>query len=239
MRRALLACAGALLLSAGDVPAQVTGQATLSTAYRFRGEDLSDGRPALQGGLSYDLAPGLYAGALVTTAKLDPAVNTRLAAQFYGGYAHRVSPRWALEIGAVRYLLPSAGDGVGYNFSEAYLGATWAVSERTRVNSRIFGSRAYLGAPARALYGEFDLTRRVTDDVSFMAHVGYLGHRAGGGPEHPEEPAQMDLRLGVAWSLRHYTLQFDIVDSTATQLHCPAGTARCGLGAVVSVSRAF
>ena len=62
----------------------------LLSDYRFRGESLTEGRPALQAGVNYDHSSGLFVGGLVSNVRIDPDV-VGLGAQIYGGYT---PPDW-------------------------------------------------------------------------------------------------------------------------------------------------
>jgi uncharacterized protein (TIGR02001 family) len=53
----------------GTVAAQVQGDVALLSDYRFRGESLTEGRPALQAGVNYDHSSGLFVGGLVSNVR--------------------------------------------------------------------------------------------------------------------------------------------------------------------------
>lgn len=117
---ALLLCATPLFASA-----QLTANVSLTTNYKFRGQDQDTSRtkaikPALQGGFDYSFGDsGWYVGNW--NSSVDWLSGNSLEADFYGGYKFKAADTdW--DVGALTYAYP--GNSVG-NTTELYGAATW------------------------------------------------------------------------------------------------------------------
>ncbi len=237
MRATGLLCLLTLLLVRGVAVAEVSGHVALLSDYRFRGESLTDGRPALQAVVNYDHSSGLFLGALASTVRIDPAVSG-LGAQLDAGYARSFSERASWEIGVVTYLFPHALQTLverGYDYTEAFVGASYDM-----VNARLYYSDDYFGTGGKAAYLEVNASRPLNERVALTGHLGFLDHRqtrqplAGG-----RDRSQLDFKAGIAIDVTGFTLELSIVGTTAQQDACPAGTGHCNITGVVSVSRPF
>jgi uncharacterized protein (TIGR02001 family) len=122
--------------------AQVTGNASLVSDYRFRGISQTFEKPALQGGVDYSHASGLYAGnwnSNVSEGAGYPGGNLEM--DFYGGWKKSFGDV-GLDVGAIYYYYPStdASSARGTAFvnprtgevftgrvdnKELYVGASW------------------------------------------------------------------------------------------------------------------
>ncbi|MBY0455007.1 MAG: TorF family putative porin [Burkholderiaceae bacterium] len=117
---AALVCALPLLASA-----QLTGNVSLTTNYKFRGQDQDTSRtkaikPALQGGFDYAFGEsGWYVGNW--NSSVDWLSGNSLEADFYGGYKFKASDV-DMDLGALTYAYP--GNSVG-NTTELYGAATF------------------------------------------------------------------------------------------------------------------
>lgn len=129
------------LLASGSVFAQaatpatpehtVTANVTLTTNYKFRGQDqvttrATSVKPALQGGFDYAHSSGFYLGNWNSSVNFNP--NNSLESDIYGGYKFSYGDL-AFDVGALTYLYPglsvaNTGEiygGVGYGpFSFKY-----------------------------------------------------------------------------------------------------------------------
>ena len=215
------------------VAAQVTGNVALLSDYRFRGESLTEGRPALQASVNYDHSSGLFAGGLVSNVRIDPDV-IGLGAQVYGGYSHPISEHAALEAGVVTYVFPQPSSGPTYNYTEAFIGGSL-----DKVTSRLYYTNSYFGGGA-GTYLELNASRALTDHISVVGHLGYLYLSE---PREPGTSMQrhgtVDFLAGVTAEVQGFTFGLSIVGTNAPQDACPATTGRCSTTVVVSVSHNF
>jgi uncharacterized protein (TIGR02001 family) len=121
-------------------PHTLAGNIGFFSSYRFRGIDQTFGKPALQGGIDYSHARGLYAGnwnSNVNSGAGYPDGN--LETDFYAGWK-KTWGGWGLDLGAIYYAYPgtNASPTVFVNprnatkthrgsvdNKELYLGGTW------------------------------------------------------------------------------------------------------------------
>jgi uncharacterized protein (TIGR02001 family) len=101
-----LALAQAAPAAAPASPHTVTGNLGLFSSYRFRGIDQTFGQPAIQGGIDYSHANGLYAGnwdSNVNQGAGYPGGNIEM--DFYGGWKKSWGD-WGLDVGGIYYYYP-------------------------------------------------------------------------------------------------------------------------------------
>lgn len=139
------ACGAPILASAQQAAPQsahtFTGNAGLFSSYRFRGIDQTFGKPALQGGIDYSHASGLYAGnwnSNVSEGAGFPAGNLEM--DFYGGWKKSWGD-FGLDVGFIYYYYPG---------TDANLAAgTALVNPRNATNiytGRVDNKEIYVGA---------------------------------------------------------------------------------------------
>ncbi|MGH8027822.1 MAG: TorF family putative porin, partial [Pseudoxanthomonas sp.] len=110
---AFLASASPALAQAGesDKPFHWSNGAAISTEYVWRGQSLTDGKPAIVGELKISHGNGLYAGIWAGSLDLGPGTDTRAEFDYflgwnkrYGkvyvntGYLYRLRPSDTLEL---------------------------------------------------------------------------------------------------------------------------------------------
>lgn len=95
------------------------------TEYRYRGISQTRLKPALQGGIDYSHASGLYVGFWGSTIKWikDAGGDANAELDFYGGYKTTLGDV-GLDVGVLRYQYPSHKLVVSPNTTELYLAGT-------------------------------------------------------------------------------------------------------------------
>jgi uncharacterized protein (TIGR02001 family) len=224
----------ALLLSSNAAIAQVSGHVSLLSDYRSRGEALTDGRPAVQAGLAYDDASGIFLGALASNVRIDPTA-TGLSAEIYGGYARSFGEHKSWEIGANTYLFPRPLIPPDYDYSEVFIGTSV-----NRLSARLYYSTNYFRSGAHAIYSELNTEQPLTERLALLGHIGYLQTASPGHTASVERGgSQLDFLAGIGWNVSSYEFEFGVVGTASRHEPCPAGTGRCNSTAVVLVSRLF
>lgn len=116
----------------GNTPGStLTANVALTSNYKFRGQDQDQiGRqgvykssaikPAIQGGLDYTHASGVYVGSW--NASVDWLAGNSIESDLYAGYRFKAAP-FDLDVGAITYLYP--GNSAG-NTTELYAGVGWS-----------------------------------------------------------------------------------------------------------------
>jgi len=215
------------------VAAQVSGDVSLLSDYRFRGESLTEGDPALQAAVNYDHPSGIFLGGLVSNVKINPDVSG-LSAIGYAGYTRPLGERSAWEAGVVTYVFPQPTYGPDYNYTEAFVGATFAA-----LSSRVYYTNSYFGG-GQAVYAELNATHALDQRFSLSAHLGYLGQaEPRSPPPSGERRGLIDFQAGVSVELSGFKLGLSIVGTDAQHSTCPIGTGRCNTTGVVSISHPF
>jgi uncharacterized protein (TIGR02001 family) len=200
-----IALAAAATLSSGTVLAQaaapaekpdfvVTGNFGITSDYRFRGLQQTDGDPAFQGGFDLAHSSGLYVGTWgsnVSSWAAGPAASTKLEIDLYGGYKTEVAGV-GVDVGAIAYMYPGSstgGDSSGANWrantQEAYLGLTYGIA--TFKTSYVLSKNYFAstcptaqtcGADASGtMYYDLTLAKEIMPKLTASIHAGYTDYK--------------------------------------------------------------
>ena len=197
---AVFALAAASILRASPATAQPSAAVSLFSDYRFRGYSLSDGRPVGILDLSYDATNGLYgavSGSLVASRGegLKP-----LGLIVNGGYATRLSSRFALDLGVTHSSYSKYSDrAASLSYTEVYAGISGKL-----LSARLNVSPDYV--KGGSAYGEVNGNWRLANNLSLTGHVGVIVpfRRIQPGYRYSED---FDWKLGLARQLGPVSLQ--------------------------------
>lgn len=117
----------------------VTGSVIFVSDYVFNGISQSYRAPAIQGGLDYALANGLYIGTWASSISGSQYSNASMELDIYGGYKGKVGADLAYDVGLITITYPGGKaynsiDTTNNNLTSAYkrwdtaevvMGATW------------------------------------------------------------------------------------------------------------------
>lgn len=185
-------------LTPGGAGAQVAATLSAETDARYRGQSVSDGRPAFDLAVSFDSPAGLY-GAASVSGSPQPNAGLRLIGMEEDlGYARRLGSGVVVDVGFADYQRwrYEAGDRYGFLETEAYAGV-----RRGGVSAYVFYSPHYYANGARALYAQVDLQRTLWGPWRAFGHVGVLTPLGAPPPGlHTPTGEQPDGRLGVSRS---------------------------------------
>jgi uncharacterized protein (TIGR02001 family) len=116
-------------------PHTLTGNFTLASEYLYRGIAQTRGNPAIQGGLDYSHASGLYAGIWGSNISwIGDAVagaSASLEADIYGGYKGSLGSDFGYDVGVLTYNYPGSGktlaavQELNQNTTELYGALSW------------------------------------------------------------------------------------------------------------------
>jgi len=191
-RKAVFSAAlAALAALPGLASAQLTGNVSLTSNYKFRGQDQdvlgSNGsvktdavKPAIQGGFDYAFGEsGFYVGNWNSSVNWLP--GNSIESDLYGGYKFKAGA-FDLDFGALTYVYPGNSRG---NTTELYGAATWAdekigaftVKYSHTVSDDYFnyaGERDGSGRTGRNTgYLNLSYAKEILPKVTFKAAVGY------------------------------------------------------------------
>lgn len=110
-----LAFVGMLFSSISAHAADLTGSATLTSDYVWRGTTQSQGRPAAQVGFRLANRSGFHGSAWGSNVEFGPDVRARRELDFAVGWAGNLSDHWALDVDILRYQYPSTIVDIDWN----------------------------------------------------------------------------------------------------------------------------
>lgn len=159
-----------------DAPSSVTvtGNVTLVSDYRFRGVSLSDGDPAIQGGITVTHDSGFYVGTWASSLGDSTAgVYGDMELDVFGGWSGSVSEGLGLDVGLLYYAYPTNPSGVDAEFFEPYVTLTGTLGP---VTAKVGANYAWdqKALVDDSLYLRTDLSTALPNTpLSLNAHLGY------------------------------------------------------------------
>jgi len=119
MKKLLIASAisAAAMLASTSSFAQLSGSATLTNNYLWRGLTQSMNEAAIQGGIKYTGASGAYAGTWVSNVEYDAGDAYSYENDLYFGFAGTLSEGVGYDLG---YLYYNYDEQAGFDFGEVY-----------------------------------------------------------------------------------------------------------------------
>jgi len=211
----LIAALGPALFAASPArAADISGNVTVVSDYRYRGLSLSDGKPALQGELDLDAGGGFYGGLWGSTIRDEG--KTRSEVDLIGGKEFELAPAITLDLSATYYTYPSASE-------DDYFEGTASVSAE---HGPITGKAGVSFAPEqRAL--ENETGRKLANTYYFVGADYQLPHRlpklsAQFGYERGPFDANLrggkwDWNLAAQADLKRVSLLVMLIDSSASR----------------------
>ncbi|MDD9893835.1 MAG: TorF family putative porin [Gammaproteobacteria bacterium] len=167
--------ASAAVMAAGVASAEVTGNFAVVSDYIFRGADSSNG-PAVQGGLDYSHASGLYAGVWMSNASLGTN-SDQDEVDYYVGYGLGLNENLSLDIGVVNYNTDAnrGNDAGSATINEFYVGLAGEAWDATiYVGDR--GDDA--GDADDYMYLDLNYGISTGETTSVDLHLGYTDEKA-------------------------------------------------------------
>ena len=122
----ILTLLGSLACTPNATASDLSGVATLTSEYIYRGLKMSDGDPALQLGLDYEHDTGLFVGIWASTIDLRSAMGNRdTELDYYAGYHYVSKSPITANVTLLRYSYPGRTGMHNYDYNEVLVGATW------------------------------------------------------------------------------------------------------------------
>lgn len=169
---ALLAVAASLIAGHGAVQAAEAASPFsfnigAFSDYRYRGISQTRLKPAVQGGVDFAHASGLYAGAWASTIKWieDAYGDAKLEVDVYGGYKGELAKDVAFDVGVLQYLYPSAKT------------KTWNASYKDPNTTEVYGAVTFgpvttkLSYSLTNLFGNYDFGGKKDSKGSYYLDV--------------------------------------------------------------------
>jgi uncharacterized protein (TIGR02001 family) len=177
--------------------AQLTGNVSLTTNYKFRGQDQDISKvkavmPALQGGFDYTFGEsGFYVGNW--NSSVDWLSGNSLESDLYGGYKFKAGDV-DMDVGALTYIYPGNSNG---NTTEVYGAATFGpvTAKYSHTLSKDYFAYAGPGLKGRNTgYLNLAFAQEVAPKIMLKASVGFT--RFGGDITAPN---YIDYSVGGAY----------------------------------------
>ena len=162
---ALVALAAAPVLAS----AQLTANVSLNSSYKFRGQDQTANKLALQGGFDYAHSSGFYVGNWNSNVSWLP--GNSIESDIYGGYKGEAAGI-GYDVGFIRYLYPGAGAA---NTNEIYAGVSFAgfgAKYYRTVSDQYFGG-------SKASYLNLSYSLELTKGLTASVGVGFTDFKSG------------------------------------------------------------
>jgi len=273
MNYTLPALAAGLLCAASGLHAQtagpdasphsVTGTLSLVSDYRFRGISQSWRQPAVQAGIDYTHASGLYLGNWNSSVSSNSYNNgASLESDLYGGYRFPLAQDVTADAGVLFYLYPGARlnsapatpSGNRYDNTELYFGIargafnaklSYAVTDYFGLNGGTAAYAYWSALPARGssrgtTYLDLNYGVDLGHQLTLNLHLGHTAVR------HYGELSYSDYKLGLARDWSGFTWGLAVVGTQADAAYYQVGDSawlnpkRTGRGGLVlSAARTF
>jgi uncharacterized protein (TIGR02001 family) len=192
----------------GMIPGEFSGNIAISTNYIFRGVTQTDNAPSVSGGFDYSYSNfylGTWASSLSDWAPMELDI--------YGG----ISPSYAgidFDIGAVGYLYPSAPHGTGYDYFEAYAGASHDFKIAT-LGAKVFYSPDWTGSGTDSSAEYYTVTASAPLGPYFTldGHVGWQNFGKNFGAKGVGIHDYMDWAIGLSTTVEKFDMSVQYGDT--------------------------
>ncbi|MEH6661415.1 MAG: TorF family putative porin [Parasphingorhabdus sp.] len=200
----------AILLASTAVPAfaqeaesssgiTVSGNAAVTSDYRFRGVSFSDGDIAIQGGIDVAHESGFYIGTWGSSIE-DSATFGHTELDVYGGWSGEVASGITFDVGLLYYIYPNGEGGIAgpSDYFEPYasVSGTLGPVEATLGAAYAF-DQAAIGDDDN-LYIYTDFSSGIPDTpISLNAHLGYTD----GTLSTATDGDNFDWSVGADWAI--------------------------------------
>ena len=227
----------------------VTANVGFTTDYIFRGISQTSGNPAVQGGIDYAHASGLYAGVwgsnISWISDFNAGVSSSLELDTYFGFRNSLADDFSYDIGFVRYNYPASNYAAGAtkaDTDEIYgaLGFKWITAKYS------YGLGKFLTVPGAAgtSYIEINASVPLGDTgITLGAHMckqTYKGTAADALALAGTSATYSDYKLSIAKDMNGYVVSLAASDTNASGFYTtPAGKDLGRSTVTLSVTHAF
>ena len=235
MNRMMSLLFGAALMGSAMIAsaADVAGNVTLATDYRFRGISQNHGKfsPAIQGGFDWSSEMGFYVGTWASNVNFSEAA---IETDVYGGFKGMVNEELGYDVGVLYYGYPQDGSQhLGYTEvygSMSFKGAKFGLNY----------SDNYFAGSGKFYYPYLEYGFDPVENVSLSFHFGYSGfdkNQAGlnGDDYYTDWKIGVSTKqFGVVWGLAYVDTNLGDNDGV-----CGQSAKLCDATAVLSISKSL
>jgi uncharacterized protein (TIGR02001 family) len=196
--------------------AQVSGNLSLTSDYRFRGISQSQNAPAVQGGVDYAHSSGLYIGNWNSSVSSQVYANgAGVESDLYAGYKKDIYKGLTLDVGSYNYFYPRAtATRTGSNFDtyEAFVGLGYgpvAVKYSQTLGNGYFGTvnAKNTNYTQADIAQSFEPLSAKLKNLSFLAHYGRTNVANSSNLDYNDINVGLGYALPKDWSVnaKYYT----------------------------------
>jgi uncharacterized protein (TIGR02001 family) len=175
-----LASLFAVSVHAEDAAPAVATNFSLTSNYKYRGQDQGNNKPAVQGGFDYANS-GFYVGNWNSSIGFT---NSGIEMDFYGGYKGEITKDLGFDVGVLQYYYSQKDKVTDYNTTELYGALSYgpvSLKYSTTVSKDYFGFGEFYGqqtglpAPKGRNTGYLDLSGNfeIAKGLTLNAHMGF------------------------------------------------------------------
>lgn len=168
----------ACTLYIGSVNAEVTGNVAIQSDYVWRGISQNAEDPSIQGGFDYSSESGFYVGVWGASVDFGGAESTE--GDIYAGFSEETEGGFGYDLGIIEYTYHGQEGASDSNFTEYYVGVSYAGFGLTYYAGDEFDDNVELsygydfeGFSFGATYGDYDSYKYY--QVGISGEVGGLG----------------------------------------------------------------
>ena len=232
--------AAALLAGSQAALAEISGNVTLTTDYRFRGYSQTTSDPAVQGGFDYSHESGFYAG--IWGSNVEFAGSLEL--DYYAGFSGDVTDGLGFDVGILYYDYPG-GDlgGVDPGVPRFYDGLSGDVGP-VSLSGTISYSDDYFGESGTSFYYDLGASMDLPEEFSLAVHFGYQTIDDGEAPPKGDgffssnEDSYTDWSIGVSRSYMNLDFDMTYYDTNLGSSDC-FGTEICDSTLVLTIGKSL
>jgi len=187
----------------------ISGGATATSDYRFRGISQSNGDPAAQADVTIDHESGFYAGGFVSTLSDGPRPG-EIELSGYVGYTREIASGTDIDVGVQIYGYPNNVSLTNASYFEPFAALRHTLGPVTAEAGAAYAPEQEALADNDSLYVYGDLSGGVPfTPVSITARLGYTS-----GPARFSGIADyLDWRVGAEYTRGPATLRLEYVDT--------------------------
>lgn len=197
---------GVLALTQHAQAADLSGNATLTTDYVWRGSTQTQGKPAAQAGFKLSGDSGLYAALWGSNVKFAPETLANTELDLSIGWGRQLNDDWAVDVNLLRYQYPSTALDLNWtelNGTLTYKANYWLAAGHSNQALGYDAAGTYLQAGAKFPVGdafriEASAGHYVLDD-KVVASSGYTHAQLSGvwAFKAPASNRNLELRLSA------------------------------------------
>jgi uncharacterized protein (TIGR02001 family) len=215
-----------------------SGTITLTSDYRFRGQSQADRNAAVQGGIDYAHASGLYAGFWTSSIDFGDAAQTPAEVDFTAGYSHAVTETITASVAVAYYWYPDSGEA-NYDFLELLANAAFDLGDFTLTGDGTY-SADYSGNTGEGIGLAVGIQVPLTiGDIDWLTMSGQFGR------QWIEDNALYGMPdwyfYDAGLTATHDIFSFDVryTGTNLSEIECFGGTELCAGGVVISLTAAL